>query len=62
MCLHEYIYIYFKERPFPKGSLTTSMPLKYVFKIKDNLTPALIVVFSSNVAINSEHIYIMRKK
>lgn len=33
---------------------------KYVFKVK--VTPALIVLFSSNVAINSEYIYIMQMK
>lgn len=38
------------------------MAHKYVFKVKDNVAPALIVLFSLNVAITSEHIYIMHKK
>lgn len=38
------------------------MTHKYVFKVKDSVTPALIVLFSSNVAINSEHnIYYTQK-
>lgn len=37
------------------------MAHKYVFKVKDNVAPALIVLFSLNVAITSEHIYIMHK-
>lgn len=36
------------------------MTHKYVFKVK--VTSALIVLFSSNVAINSEYIYIMQMK
>lgn len=38
------------------------MTHKYVFKVKDNVNPALIVLFSPIVAINSEHIYLMNKK
>lgn len=34
----------------------------YIFKVKDNVTPALIVLFSWNVAINLEHIYILCTK
>lgn len=38
------------------------MTHKYVFKARDNLSPALIVLFSSIIAINSEHVYIRHKK